>query len=105
MAMLIDDIDGKAIVQVKVPVCITIQMDDADAKDMTQDELAGLVDEIIDQIQRQCGVLSVEFEPRRWMMKIPLRFAVARAWDELPIDEMEVMYSEDDYFEKRGDEE
>jgi hypothetical protein len=105
MACLIKDVDGKTIVQVKVPVCITIQMDEADAKDMTQDELAGLVDEVIDQVERQCGVLDVEFCPRRWMMRIPFRFSVARSWDELPIDEMEINYSEDGYFEKRGDDE
>lgn len=105
MGWVFKDVDGSTIVQVKVPVSITIQMENGDAKGMTQEELAGLVDEIIDKIESKVGTVDAEVCPRRWMNRVPVRFAVARSWDELPVDEMDLSYTEDDFFQNRGDEE
>jgi hypothetical protein len=104
MTRLIKDVDGKTVVQVKAPVCITIQMDNGDADGMSQEELAGLVDEVMDQIEISVGARVAELNPRRWMNRIPIRFSVARSWDELPVDEMEIQSTEDGYFEDCGDE-
>jgi hypothetical protein len=105
MATPINEIAGKTIVMVNVPVGVTIQMNDEDAKEMSQMELAGLVDEIIDKIEVCVGVKDAELSPGNWMNRIPLRFTVSRHWDELPIDDMEIGYSEGDFFQRRGDEE
>jgi hypothetical protein len=105
MATLIKDETGKTVVQVKVPVCITMQVNECDASEMSQIELAGLVDEIIDQAEMSVGVRVAELSPRNWMNRIPLRFSVQRHWDELPVDEMEIMSSDGGFFERRGDEE
>jgi hypothetical protein len=105
MATPIKEEAGKTIVMVKVPVGITIQMSDEDAKEMSQMELAGLLDEIIDHIEMNVGARVAELAPGKWMNRIPLRFTVSRHWDELPIDDMEIGYSEGDFFQRRGDEE
>ena len=99
-----EDVKGKTIVQVSVPVSIILQIDEEDAKDMSQDELCGLVDEVIDQLEDQTKLREYDLSPRRWMNRIPTKFAVSRHWDELPIDEMDINYNEG-FFERRGDEE
>lgn len=93
---------GKTIVQVKVPVCISIQLLEEDAKDMTQDELCGLVDEIIDCYEEE---LVMDLYPRRWMKSVDVRFELSRHWDELPVDEMDINLVDDGLFEKTGFEE
>ncbi len=98
------DVKGKTIVQVAVPVCITLQIDEEDAKDMSQDELCGLVDEVIDQLEELTQLRECDLSPRRWMNRIPTRFAVSRHLDELPVDELQITYNEG-FFERRGDEE
>ncbi len=110
MAYSFKDIDGKTIVQVKVPVCITIQMDESDAKDMTHDELAGIVDEFIDEVQSTWkattnGDLEANLHPRGWRGRVPVRCDIGRHWDELPIDDCEIQSNDTGFFEWHGDEE
>jgi hypothetical protein len=105
MTCLISDIDGKTIVQVKVPVCITIQMDEADAEGMSVEELAGLVDEFIDEVKSTWtattnGDLSADLHPRRWMNRVPVRCDIDRHWDELPAEDCEVMSNDKGFFEE-----
>lgn len=104
MATKIQDVDGKTIVQVKVPVCITMQMDEFDAEGMTHEELAGLVDEFIDEVQKTWnattnGVLESNLHPRKWMNRIPVRCDIGRHWDELPTDDCEIMSNDAGYFD------
>jgi len=109
MSNQIEDINGRTIVVVEVTVCITIQMDEDDAREMTHDELAGLVDEFIDEVQSTWaattnGDLSAELRPRRWMMRIPVRCDIGRHWDELPVEECEIMSNDEGFFEGNDDE-
>lgn len=104
MACLITDVDGKTIVQVKVPVCITIQMDESDAIDMTHSELAGMVDEFIDTVQEKwvattLGALETDLHPRGRMDRVPVRCDITRHWDELPIEDCEIMSNDAGFFE------
>lgn len=104
MACPINEALGKTIVQVKVPVCISIQLDQADAEDMTQSELCGLVDSVINQYSSEKWVMESSLYPRRWMQSIPVKYAITQHWDELPIDELEITSLDAGLFEKRGDE-
>lgn len=107
MTQMIRDIDGKTIVQVKIPVCITIQMDESDAEGMTHEELAGLVDEFIDEVQctwiATNGAMETNLHPRRRMDRVSLRCDIGRHWDELPVDDCEIMSNDAGFFE--GDDE
>jgi hypothetical protein len=105
MAFPFEDADGKTVVQVKAPICLSIEMDLADGRHMTQDELCGLVDEIIDRIELKVGVTADDITARRCMMRTPIRFHIQRHWDELPVDELEMTSVECGCFELRGDEE
>jgi hypothetical protein len=102
--MKINDADGKTIVQVKVPVCITIQIDELDANGMTHDELAGMVDEFIDEVQSTWnattnGVLETNLHPRGRMDRVPVRCDIARHWDELPVEDCEIMSNDAGFFD------
>lgn len=106
--MQIKDIDGKTIVQVKIPVCVTIQMDESDAQDMTHDELAGLADGFLDEVQSTWnattnGSLETNLYPRGRMDRVPVRCDIERHWDELPVDDCEIMSNDAGFFE--GDDE
>ena len=98
------DAEGKTIVQVKAPVCLTIRMDEADAAEMTQEELCGLIDEAIDEIWQAVSVRACELHARRVMNSTPVEFCVTRYWDELPVDELEISSQDVGFFQKRGDE-
>ncbi len=98
------DAKEKTIVQIAVPVCITLQIDEDDAKDMSQNELCGLIDSVIDQIEAQVKLCESNLCPRRWMNRVPTKYTISRHWDELPVDELQITYNEG-FFERRGDEE
>ena len=110
MGTRIEDVDGKTIVQVKVPVCITIQIDESDADGMTHEELAGIVDEFINEVQSTWKAttnddLQANLRPRRWMDRVPVRCDISRHWDELPTEDCEIMSNDEGYFEGGNDDE
>jgi hypothetical protein len=108
MACPIKQESGKTLVQITVPVCITISMDEDTGRMMSQDELAGLIDEYLDEITaspKGSGAEELWLHPRRWGQWVPVRCSLARYWDELPIDEMDITCVDDGCFGKRGDEE
>ena len=104
MAWLLKDVDGKTIVQVAAPACITIQVDEAKAEKMTQNELARLVDQIFNHVELRCGVVDTELCLSGWPAKIPITYSIQGSWDNLPVDDMEIQYVDDGCFEERGDE-
>lgn len=93
---------GKTIVQVKVPVCVNLQLLEEDAKRMTQDELCGLVDGVIDQYNRENNIMESRISPRGWKQAVTVRYEITRHWDDLPVDEMELMSVDVGLFEKTG---
>ena len=103
MAWLLKDVEGKTIVQVVAPACITIQMDETNAEKMTQNELATMVDQVFNRVEGYCGVMNAELCLSGWPMKIPVGFSIQGSWDKLPVDDMEIQFVEDGYFEDRGD--
>ena len=108
MACPIKDVEGKSLVQIKVPVCVTIQMDENIASLLSQDELAGLVDEYIDKLaitESGSGRGELWLHPRRWVNRLQVKCCVTRHWDELTIDELEITFQDKGCFELRGDEE
>ncbi len=94
--------DGKTIVQVKVPVCVNLQLLEEDAERMTQDELCGLVDGVIDQYNSENNIMESRLRPRGWMQAVTVRYEITRHWDDLPVDEMELMSVDEGLFEKTG---
>lgn len=106
MACPIKEVEGKSLVQITVPVCVTIQMDENIAVLLSQDELAGLVDEYIDALSTTVvgsGSIELWLHPRRWMNRLPVTCCVTRLWDELPIDELDITMKDGGCFELRGD--
>ena len=97
------EVEGKTLVQVKVPVCITILMDDGDAEDMSKWELCGLIDEAIDEFAKGGTMVSFDgvwMSPRSRMQHIPVDIRLSRSWDELPVDECELTLVDAGLFEE-----
>lgn len=81
--------------QVRVPVCVTLYLKREDAEWMTREDLAAVVDE----------VLNAEATPSDKQLTadtdsgpVPVKYQVNPSWDMLPADECDLVYEDEEGF-------
>lgn len=97
-------------IQVKVPVCLTLRMERADAESMLKDELCDVVDCVLNDAQETLarvdddhaggGVLRLAANTEA-MRQVCVEWEFARHWDSLPDDECDITVTEDGLFPER----
>jgi hypothetical protein len=81
--------------QVKVPVCVTLYLKRDDAEWMTKEDLAGVVTAVLEaESTLEDKDLSVVTDSGT----VAIKYSVNPSWDNLPPDECELVYEDEEGF-------
>lgn len=97
-------------IQVKVPICVTLNIPKDDAESMYREELCELVDSVLEEIGDACHLFTHIRAVTVSGRELKATYKAAPHWDHLPVDEceltctMEGLFPEQDEYDGEADE-
>jgi len=101
---MLRDKDGHVMIQVKVPVCITLNIKREDAESMHHHELREVCDCILQDVAEELGIQSSFCAQTEAFRSVPCEYDLVAYWDQVPEDECELYMTEDGLFPLDEDE-
>jgi hypothetical protein len=82
------------LVQVRVPVCVTLYLKREDVEWMTREDLAAVVEEVLEaEATPSDKQLTADTDTGP---AVPVKYQVNPSWDMLPADECDLVFEEDE---------